>query len=68
MPHIFRQADLFLHMSQEEPFGIVYLEAGACGLPIVCHDSEVSRWIMGDAAEFVDTSDFTAVADAITKT
>ena len=52
-------------MSQDEPFGIVYLEAGACGLPIVCHDSEVSRWIMGDCAEFVDTSDMDSVARAI---
>ena len=67
MPHIFRQADLFLHMSQDEPFGIVYLEAGSCGLPIVCHDSEVSRWIMGDAAEFADTSDLKLVADTISR-
>ncbi|MCR9201175.1 MAG: glycosyltransferase family 4 protein [Planctomycetaceae bacterium] len=65
MPHIFRQADAFLHMSQEEPFGIVYLEAGASGLPIVCHDSEISRWIMGDCAEFVDTSDVPCVAAAL---
>lgn len=65
MPHIFRQADAFLHMSQEEPFGIVYLEAGASGLPIVCHDSEISRWIMGDCAEFVDTSDLPRVAAAL---
>lgn len=65
MPHVFRQADAFLHMSQDEPFGIVYLEAGASGLPIVCHDSEISRWIMGDSAEFVDTSDLDTVAAAI---
>lgn len=65
MPHIFRQADAFLHMSQEEPFGIVYLEAGASGLPIVCHDSEISRWIMGECAEFADTSDLPRVAAAL---
>lgn len=65
MPHLFRQADVFLHMSQDEPFGIVYLEAGASGLPIVCHDSEISRWIMGNCAEFVDTTDAAAVAQKI---
>ncbi len=65
MPHLFRQADVFLHMSQDEPFGIVYLEAGASGLPIVCHDSEISRWIMGDCAEFVNTSDMAAVAQKL---
>lgn len=67
MPHIFRQADVFLHMSQDEPFGIVYLEAGASGLPIVCHDSEISRWIMGENAEFVDTSNMQSTADALTR-
>lgn len=67
MPHVFRQGDAFLHMSQDEPFGIVYLEAGASGLPIVCHDSDISRWIMGDCAEFVDTSDLAAVAERLRK-
>ena len=65
MPHLFRQADAFLHMSQEEPFGIVYLEAGASGIPVIGHDSEISRWIMGDFAELVDTSDLDTVAKAI---
>lgn len=52
MPLWFRQADLFLHASREEPFGIVYLEAAASGLPIVAPDEKIPRWILGDLAAF----------------
>src|SRR5690606_16243114 len=31
-------ADVFVTTSQHEGFGLVFLEAMACGLPIVCYD------------------------------
>ena len=65
MPAIFRRADAFLHMSRDEPFGIVYLEAAATGLPVVAHDGPVPRWILGDSALFADTGDVTAVANRV---
>lgn len=65
MPALFRQADVFLHMSQIEPFGIVYLEAAASGLPIVTHDGPTPRWILGDTALFADSDRLEDVADAI---
>lgn len=65
MPELFRAADLFLHMSKTEPFGIVYLEAAASGLPIVSHDSATARWILGDTAIFADSDHTNLVADAI---
>lgn len=55
MPQIYRKADVFLHMSRDEPFGIVYLEAAASGLPLVVHDCRTTRWILGDHAIFVNT-------------
>lgn len=65
MPGLYRRANLFLHMSQDEPFGIVYLEAAATGLPIVAHDGPNVRWILGDAARYVDTSNLSAVSEAL---
>ncbi len=62
MPDLYRQADAFLHASRDEPFGIVYLEAAATGLPVVAHDGPVPRWILGDAGLFADTADAGAVA------
>ena len=65
MPSIYRRASAFLHMSQDEPFGIVYLEAAASGLPIVAPDNETSRWILGDAALWMRPDDPKSAAGAI---
>jgi len=37
MPDPCRAADGFLHVSTDEPFGIVYLEAMATELPVVAY-------------------------------
>lgn len=65
MPDVYRAADVFLHMSMDEPFGNVYLEALATGLPIVAHDNKVSRWILEDTSTLVDTTDVNDVAQGI---
>jgi glycosyltransferase involved in cell wall biosynthesis len=48
MPAVYRCADVFLHLSKDEPFGNVFIEAMACGLPVVAPDSSRLRWIVGD--------------------
>ena len=65
MPSLYQSADVFLHLSKEESFGNVFLEALASGLPIVGHDSPRLRWIVGDNEFLVDTEDTAAVASAI---
>jgi glycosyltransferase involved in cell wall biosynthesis len=35
---ILRMADIYASTSQHEGFGLVFLEAMACGLPIICYD------------------------------
>src|SRR5664280_421499 len=65
MPSLYRSADVFLHLSHEEAFGNVFLEAMACGLPIVAHDSPRLRWIVGDDEYLLDTTDHIGVAKHI---
>ena len=65
MPDLYRSADIFLHLSTEESFGNVYLEAMASGLPIVAHDSSRLRWVVGDNEYLVDTNDRVAIAHSI---
>ncbi|MGP0086181.1 MAG: glycosyltransferase family 4 protein, partial [Steroidobacteraceae bacterium] len=65
MPSLYRSSDVFLHLSKDEPFGNVFLEAMACGLPIVAHDSQRSRWIMGPDQFLVNSDDVAAIAENI---
>ena len=62
MPALYQSADVFLHLSKEESFGNVFVEAMACGSPIVAHDSPRLRWIVGDGEYLVDTDDPANVA------
>jgi GT2 family glycosyltransferase len=65
MPGLYHCADIVLHMSLEEPFGNVYTEALATGLPIVTHDWEGTRWALEDCASLVDCEDEKAVTIAL---
>jgi glycosyltransferase involved in cell wall biosynthesis len=67
MPDLYRSADLFLHTKIHESFGNVYIEALSCGVPIVAHDDEVTRWILGEHALLVDTTSPKALTSAITQ-
>jgi len=65
MPELYRAANVFLHLSKDESFGNVFLEAMACGLPVVGHDSSRLRWIVGDGEFLLDTNDTKAIAARI---
>jgi len=65
MPDLYRAADVLLHMSQDEPFGNIYVEALASGLPVVAHDTPVTRWITEGQAHLVHTSDLGGVSQAL---
>ena len=47
MPKLYQSADVFLQCSKDEPFPLVFLEAMACGIPIVAHEMPRVRWIWG---------------------
>ena len=56
MPALYQSANVFLHLSKEEAFGNVFLEAMACGLPVVAHDTPRVRWIVGSDEFLLDTA------------
>jgi glycosyltransferase involved in cell wall biosynthesis len=65
MAALYQSADVFLHLCKDESFGNVFLEAMACGRPIVAHDCERVRWIVGDNEFLVDTDRAENVAKEI---
>lgn len=65
MPDLYRCADVFLHMSMDEPSANAYMEALATGLPIVTHDWEVTRWTLEDCGLMVDSQQIPLVSEAL---
>ena len=68
MPSLYRSATTFLHLSRDESFGNVFIEAMACGLPTVAWDLPRTRWITGDSACLVQGHDDKSVAASLSRT
>ena len=62
MPLLYRSANVFLHLSKEEAFGNVFLEAMASGLPIVAPDTSRVRWIVGNEQFLTQSDESSAIA------
>jgi len=67
MPSLYRSADVFLHLSKDEPSSLAFLEALASGLPLVAHDLPQLRYIVGHEEFLVDTEDIELVANQIAR-
>jgi len=65
MPALYRSADVFMHLSTDESFGNVFVEAMASGLPIVALDTPRTRWIIGHHASFPANGEPESIAAAI---
>ena len=68
LPDLYRLADLFVMPSSDEGFGIVYLEAAACGLRVVGGDGGGSGDAVPDdrVGTLVDPADRDALIAAVT--
>ena len=54
MPALFNSANLFLHTSEYEGFGLPVLEAMACGVPVVSGNKASIPEVVGNAGGMVD--------------
>ncbi|MBM6575326.1 glycosyltransferase [Microvirga sp. SRT01] len=49
----------------DEPFGLVAIEAMACGLPVAAFDRGAAREVVGEAGRFAPPDEWEALADVI---
>lgn len=67
MPMVYRSADVFTLPSYKEPFGNAFVQAMACGLPVVATDDELRHYIVGDAGILCDVTNIDRYATSIQK-
>ncbi len=66
LAQIYRTADLFVHPSINETFGLVALESQACGTPVVgIQGSYMDRIIFNNQIHWARENTFSALAEAI---
>ena len=67
IPAHFLLADVFVLPSKKEGFGIVFIEALACGLPVICGnaDGSIDAIRNGDLGKAVDADNFDELETAI---
>jgi glycosyltransferase involved in cell wall biosynthesis len=57
MPSFYNALDLFVLPAPEEMFGICFIEAMACGVPVVANDTPTLRWVVGSGGWCVDVTE-----------
>ena len=70
LPRYYNLADIFVMPSKNEGLGIVYLEALACGKPVIASATGGARDALldGRLGQLVDPDDIAAIAEAIVRT
>jgi glycogen synthase len=64
---LYSGASVFICPSMYEPFGIINLEAMACGVPVISSNRSALPEIGGDAALYVDPDSSTSITEALVK-
>jgi len=61
----YRQADVYVSMSEHEGFGVPLIEAMAADLPVLAFGAAAVPWTMGGAGVVFDTKHFAALAELV---
>jgi glycosyltransferase involved in cell wall biosynthesis len=69
IPQILNTADIFIMPSKGEGFGIVFIEALACGVPVIAGNKDASKEALlnGELGILVDPDNVDEIAEAIIK-
>lgn len=65
MVDLYRAADVVANPSLREVFGLVFVEAMACGVPVIGHLFPVTKWVIGPGGEAVDMECEGALSQAV---
>jgi glycosyltransferase involved in cell wall biosynthesis len=62
---LYKLADVLVHVSRFEAFGIAIVEAASTGLPIITHDGPHFRWLIQTPASWINADRQGALAERI---
>jgi len=67
LPRLYQMADLFVMPSRKEGFGIVFIEAASCGLPLIAgnQDGSADALLNGQLGELVTPGNVVEIGNAI---
>ena len=65
LPRLYASADVLFYPSLHEGFGLVPLEAAACGLPVIALNEPAVAEVLGDAGLFVKPTSITEAAEVV---